>query len=593
MSRAHLRWLVAALAFVVATALPVHVGRAVPASSPAVPGAWLRPVDGPLVHAFEEPSSVYGAGHRGADLGVPPGTAVRAAGDGEVTFAGPVAGTLHVTVLHAHGLRTSYSFLSSIAVHTGDPVQRGEVLGTTGGTNDDHDGKALHLGLRTGDRYLDPMLLFAPVDLAAIVRLAPADPPVERPWTLADERRELSVSLRLPVPGVATSGGEADAGGCGGGVPVIGGIISAGCDVAEWLGDHAPAALDAGLDVIATISGIGVRTLDALRVPARVMLAALRELPAAGARALARTPPGLFVLDLVEMGRRFAGTVLAECSTDAPDADGTGGSAHRVMVVAGIGSSGGGDEGPTVDLDVSALGYHRDEGEVRWFSYAGDGRAYRAADTHEPLDLSAQRLYTQLQAMQREQPGREVDLVAHSQGGVVVDVFLARYYRAADPTLPPLGTVVTVSSPHEGAPLATAADRLRAVPHGDDLLHALGQVPGVPAPDSPAVHDLSERSSTVAQVQAAGVPEHFDVTTIGATEDVIVPANHISLSGARETVVGVTALNEHSAVLRDADGLRAIRAGLEGRAPPCVSIGTALRSAAAPVVISRIEHPFG
>ena len=153
--------------------------------------------------------------------------------------------------------------------------------------------------------------------------------------------------------------------------------------------------------------------------------------------------------------------------------------------------------------------------------------------------------------------------------------------------------VVTVSSPHEGAPLATTADRLRSAPHGSDVLHAFGQVPGVPAPDSAAVRDLSERSSTIAQVQAAGVPEHFDVTTIGATDDVIVPANHISLSGARETVVGVTAFNEHSAVLRDADGLRAIRAGLEGRAPPCVGIGTALRSAVAPVVISRIEHPLG
>ena len=31
--------------------------------------------------------------------------------------------------------------------------------------------------------------------------------------------------------------------------------------------------------------------------------------------------------------------------------------------------------------------------------------------------------------MQREQPGREVDLIAHSQGGIVVDVFLSHVYR--------------------------------------------------------------------------------------------------------------------------------------------------------------------
>ena len=70
----------------------------------------------------------------------------------------------------------------------------------------------------------------------------------------------------------------------------------------------------------------------------------------------------------------------------------------------------------------------------------------------------------------------------------------------------------------------------------------------------------------------------------------MVPATNISLVGARETVVAVTAANEHSAVLADTDGLRAIRAGLEQRPPPCVGIDTALRSAVAPVVISRLER---
>jgi hypothetical protein len=261
------------------------------------------------------------------------------------------------------------------------------------------------------------------------------------------------------------------------------------------------------------------------------------------------------------------------------------------MVVAGINSSGPAwDRGPTVGLDVAALGYHLDEGEVRWFSYAADGGAYTAADTHAPLDVAARRLDAQLRAMQREQPGREVDLLAHSQGGVVVDVFLARYYDAADPGLPPLGTVVTVSSPHEGAPIATTAGRVRQLPGGKAALDVLGAVPALPPPNSPAVRDLSERSSTIGDVQRAGVPEHFDVTTIGATEDFVVPATHISLPGARETVVAVTAANEHSAVLTDADGLRAMRAALEGRAPPCVGLDTALRSAVAPVVISRFEH---
>ncbi len=94
----------------------------------------MRPVDGAVVHPFEEPASIYAAGHRGADLAAAPGTPVRAANDGVVSFAGEVAGTLHVTVAHAGGLRTSYSFLSAVSVRTGQTVARGDVLGATGGT---------------------------------------------------------------------------------------------------------------------------------------------------------------------------------------------------------------------------------------------------------------------------------------------------------------------------------------------------------------------------------------------------------------------------------------------------------------------------
>ena len=62
-------------------------------------------------------------------------------------------------------------------------------------------------------------------------------------------------------------------------------------------------------------------------------------------------------------------------------ADGTGGSGHRVMVVAGMNSAGGAWDSPTVGIDVKALGYYRDEREIRYFSYAADGGVYTKADT--------------------------------------------------------------------------------------------------------------------------------------------------------------------------------------------------------------------
>ena len=44
---------------------------------------------------------------------------------------------------------------------------------------------------------------------------------------------------------------------------------------------------------------------------------------------------------------------------------------------------------PPSTLDVDALGYHADEGEVRYFSYADDGGRYTTDDTHRPIVESA------------------------------------------------------------------------------------------------------------------------------------------------------------------------------------------------------------
>ena len=65
------------------------------------------------------------------------------------------------------------------------------------------------------------------------------------------------------------------------------------------------------------------------------------------------------------------------------------------------------------------------------------------------------------------------------------------------------------------------------------------------------------------------------------------------MPGATETVASVNGLNQHSAIVRAPDALRAVRAALEGRPPPCVGLLTALRAAVAPVVISRVEHTVG
>ncbi|HEX3792713.1 MAG TPA: M23 family metallopeptidase [Pseudonocardiaceae bacterium] len=81
-----------------------------------------------MLRPFQRPSTPYGPGHRGVDLGGTVGEAVTAAGDGLVLYAGPLADRSLVSVEHLDGLRTTYEPITP-AVHVGDRVRRGQVIG--------------------------------------------------------------------------------------------------------------------------------------------------------------------------------------------------------------------------------------------------------------------------------------------------------------------------------------------------------------------------------------------------------------------------------------------------------------------------------
>jgi hypothetical protein len=147
-------------------------GGAASAAATVAGGPWSRPVVGPVVRGYDPPDSLFGPGHVGVDFAVAAGSAVRAAGDGTVVFAGRVGTGLHVVVRHAGDVRTTDSFLATIVVVAGQAVMRGAIVGTSGGTGPGHGPGVLHFGVRVGDRSIDPMLLFAPPDLAAVVHLA-------------------------------------------------------------------------------------------------------------------------------------------------------------------------------------------------------------------------------------------------------------------------------------------------------------------------------------------------------------------------------------------------------------------------------------
>lgn len=492
------------VAFVVFVVLH-HVAPVPPAAAQAPP--YTPPVDAPVLDPFRALPNPYAAGNRGLDYATPPGAPVRASGPGEVTFAGPVGQGRHVVVLHPDGLRTSYSFLATVAVRRGQVVAQGDVVGTSG--------VAVHFGVRAGERYVDPALLLAGRPVGA--HLVPVDarvaqsPAQERGW-LVDA---LDRSGRL---------GRA-----------VG-------DAADWLVDRA------------------VETVEA-RVPRRIRVAVLL---------------GEAALDIgrsyLELREDQEGCTPAGAAPPPPP---EGPKRRIVVLVGGYGSAGGAAD--VLDLDTDALGYHPDD-RVQ-FSYAG-GRVpgvgaltgvgvsdYDAATSMEDLAQSGERLRALLTEIDTAHPGVAVDVVAHSQGGLV-----ARAALADGPDDLPVEHLVTLGSPHRGAALATVAADLGAGDDGSLVGAAVAELTGGAVdPRAPAVAQMEAGSAFFVDLDRRPLDPDVTFTSVAAAGDVVVPAPSSVAEGATNTLVSVGGVTDHGSLPGSPEAAREVALALRGLGPSCAA----------------------
>jgi murein DD-endopeptidase MepM/ murein hydrolase activator NlpD len=81
-------------------------------------------------------SQGYWYGHRAIDIGAPTGSALLAADDGFVSFAGwtDVGYGYLVVIDHQNGYKSYYGHMSNIYVYEGQAVERGQVIGAVGST---------------------------------------------------------------------------------------------------------------------------------------------------------------------------------------------------------------------------------------------------------------------------------------------------------------------------------------------------------------------------------------------------------------------------------------------------------------------------
>lgn len=357
---------------------------------------YVAPVPGPVLRGFEPPPTATAAGHRGVDLAASPGAPVAAAAGGRVVFAGAVAETTWVTIVHADGIVTSYGPMDMLRVRAGDRVLVGEVLGVLAASGHGHHGRdrGLHWGARVAGVYIDPLRLLGGV----------------------------------PRPSLVAAGG--------------------------WRASHH--------QVRPYEPWPGGRLAGALTSPSPVA-----------------DRPGFSV---------------------APNP-------NHLVLVPGLGSSSRSEL-----LDAGHLGY--DPESVTRFSYAGrhdgpgaasdprrDQLPQSPADTWAGTGPAAARLAEQLRAQARREPGRPVDLIGHSMGGVVILRYLIEHHDPYDRTLPQIGHIVTVASPLHGSDLASIGRTVRATPLAGEVVGRLqrgGRLGGDRLPlDARAVEELAVGSRTM------------------------------------------------------------------------------------------------
>ena len=504
--------LAASVALVALASVPVPAGAQASVS-------YRPPVDAPVVDPFRPPPEPWEAGNRGLEYATPAGMPVAAAADGEVTFAGPVAGGLHVVVLHADGIRTSYSFLQGVAVHRGDRVIQGQTVGTAG------DG--LHFGARAGDVYIDPALLFG--GGPPQVHLVPDD--ARRPGTEAEERSGLAAGLRKRL---AQVGGAA----------------------VDWARGQAS-------DRLEELRGAYHYAWEMQPVTHSYRLAG----------------------DLYGWWRQRHDCTPAGVEPPRPPVR------HLAVTVAGLGSSH--DEGSIDHLDTAALGFAPTD--VTRFSYREGDARYVPRDTTADIRHSARRLRELLQRLAAENPGVKIDVLAHSQGGLVGRSALTDEFDGLDPRLPPVSALVTLGTPHQGADPATALTMV-----GFTRLGKLAQeevaaaLPEMPHPRGESLRQLSETSSYIRELNDRPLPAGLRATSIAGRGDLLVPAYQAHLPGADNVTVAVPGVwGDHARLPGSAAARREVALALAGMPPTCQSVTDSLADAVVSDRIAWVEDAVG
>ncbi|MEY2423611.1 MAG: hypothetical protein QOI95_3678 [Acidimicrobiaceae bacterium] len=273
------------------------------------------------------------------------------------------------------------------------------------------------------------------------------------------------------------------------------------------------------------------------------------------------------------------------------------------VLVGGLGSSS--TSAAVADVDTEALGYA--SSDVVRFSYLGgrvptdepvapelgtlDVAAYGPRDTVGDLEIAGHRLASMLlQVAESAPPEVVVDVIAHSQGGLVTRLALAELTASHPEALTHLGVVVTLGTPHGGADLAGLVRAADANPLDRLSVDAVQAVAELPIePDDPAVIQMAPGSDLLDALAASPSPD-VTLVSIAARGDLVVPSPRARLDGATNVIVPVDGLHAHDQLPGSTVATREIGLAMAGLGPSCESAADAVINSVTGDLVSNFEH---
>ncbi|MDQ3766965.1 MAG: hypothetical protein M3346_06430, partial [Actinomycetota bacterium] len=210
------------------------------------------------------------------------------------------------------------------------------------------------------------------------------------------------------------------------------------------------------------------------------------------------------------------------------------------------------------------------------FSYAGHQgrglhRPYRTTDTYGDLVPAARRLRDLLAAIARRRPGADVDLIAHSQGGVVARLFLQKLAHPWASKLPRVEHLVTLATPHSGAPVAASLQDIRdhTLSGAAVLWSARRLVGGLPDPGGGAIGQLAPGSSLMRRLAREDIVYGTRALALTMPNDLVVPSDRAVMPEEQSHVLGPEGWNGHGAVVRSSAARGLAHSFLRGTPAAC------------------------